>query len=163
LTSLIFVDVALHRGGAVGQGQAGGDGLLVAADAAGEGAELGQVAGLGRREPALEFGQALAAGHDLAEGPDEAGEVVQVGHCAVAASSRAWSAGSRLSGWVSSQRVAAAVGAAELADVAPGGLDAAGPAPGGDLAVQGGGAGDALVPALADPGLERVELPGRWP
>jgi hypothetical protein len=60
------------------QGEARGDGLLVAADAAGEGAELGQVAGLGAGKPAFEFEQPLAAGHDLGEGPDVAGEVVQV-------------------------------------------------------------------------------------
>lgn len=42
LDQLDFADVAFHGGGAVGQGEACGDGLLVAADAAGEGAELGR-------------------------------------------------------------------------------------------------------------------------
>jgi hypothetical protein len=59
LDHLDFVDVAFHGGRAIGQGQAGGDGLLVAADAAGEGAEPGQVAGLGLGEPVFEFEQAL--------------------------------------------------------------------------------------------------------
>jgi hypothetical protein len=156
------VDVAFQRGGIVRQGEVGGDGLLVAADAAGEGAELGQVAGLGPGEPAFEFGLALAQAHDLGEGADVGSEDVQV---------RALRRGGVepcLAGWVEVVRVgekpardltgfgrrgggwgleggaagpAAAVGAAELAGVAPGGLDAAGPALGGDLAVQGGGAG----------------------
>ena len=55
--------------------------------------------------------------------------------------------------------VKAAVGSAELADVAFDGLHVSGPAQcGGHFGVQGGGAGDALVPPLADVRLERVEL-----
>jgi len=144
LISLIFVDVAFHGGRAAGQGQAGGDGLLVAADAAGEGAELGHVAGLGSGEPVLEFEQALAAGHDLGEGPDVAGEVVQarapgrrgIKACLVGgvevvgvgeqpagdlAGLGRRGGGRGLEGVAAGP--AAAVGAAELADVAPGGLD----------------------------------------
>ena len=60
-------DVAFHGGGTVGEGEPGGDGLLVAADAVGEGAQFGQVAGLGPGEPALQFMLALAAGHHLGE------------------------------------------------------------------------------------------------
>jgi NAD(P)H-hydrate repair Nnr-like enzyme with NAD(P)H-hydrate epimerase domain len=46
LDHLDLVDVALHGAGAVGQGEPGGDGLLVAADAVGEGVQLGLVVGL---------------------------------------------------------------------------------------------------------------------
>src|ERR1700745_1117532 len=67
LEHLDLGDVALYGGGAVGQGQPGGDGLLVAADAVGEGPQFGQVAGLGLGEPALQFPFALAPGHDLGE------------------------------------------------------------------------------------------------
>ena len=51
----------------------------------------------------------------------------------------------------------AAVGGAELAQVAEDGLDVAVPAAGPDLGVQGGGAGDAVVPPLVEVGLERVQ------
>src|ERR1019366_3206254 len=60
-------DVAFHGAGAVGQGEPGGDGVLVAADAVGEGVQFGLVAGLGGGEPAFQFLLAAAAGHDLGE------------------------------------------------------------------------------------------------
>ena len=76
---LDLVDVALHGAGAVGQGEAGGDGLLVATDAVGEGAELGLVVGLDPGEPVLEGEQALALGHHLGEAADMPGQGVEVG------------------------------------------------------------------------------------
>jgi len=82
LTNLIpqndLVDVALHGGGAAGQGEPGGDGLLVTADAPGEGVQLGLVVGFDPGEPVLEGEQALAAGHHLGEAGDVAGQGVQV-------------------------------------------------------------------------------------
>src|SRR5579859_5529721 len=75
---LDLVDVAFHGGGAVGQGEPGGDGFLVAADAAGEGVQRGQVAGFDLGEPVLEGEQALAAGHHLGEAGDVAGQGAQV-------------------------------------------------------------------------------------
>ena len=53
-----------------------------------------------------------------------------------------------------------AVGGAELAQVALDGQDAACPAAGPDLLVQGGGAGDAVVPPLAEVRLEGVQDAG---
>src|SRR6516162_7660367 len=53
-----------------------------------------------------------------------------------------------------------AVGGAELPEVAPDGLHVTCPAAGADLFVQGGGAGGALVPPLAQVGLERVQDAG---
>jgi hypothetical protein len=51
----------------------------VAADAVGEGAQFGQVAGLGPSEPALQFLLALAPGHDLGEAAHVGGQDAQVG------------------------------------------------------------------------------------
>ena len=64
---------------AVWRGQSCGDGLLVAADAVGEGVQLRLVVGLGGGEPVVECEQALAAGHHLGEGPDVPGQGLQVG------------------------------------------------------------------------------------
>jgi NAD(P)H-hydrate repair Nnr-like enzyme with NAD(P)H-hydrate epimerase domain len=75
---LDFVDVAFHGGGAVGQGQAGGDGLLVAADAVGEGVQVGLVVGFYLGESVFEGKQALAVCHHLREAADVAGQRVQV-------------------------------------------------------------------------------------
>jgi hypothetical protein len=46
-------DVAFDGGGAVGQGQPGSDGVLVAADAVGEGVQLGLVVGFDVGKPGL--------------------------------------------------------------------------------------------------------------
>src|ERR1039457_7347894 len=72
-------DVAFHGAGAVGQGEPGGDGVLVAADAVGEGVQFGLVVGLGGGEPAFQFLLAAAAGHDLGEAAHVGGQGVQVG------------------------------------------------------------------------------------
>ena len=48
------VDVALDFAGAVGQGEAVGDGLLVGADAGGEGVQVGLVVGFDRGEPVVQ-------------------------------------------------------------------------------------------------------------
>ena len=49
------VDVAFDFAGAVGQGEAVGDGLLVGADPGGEGAQAGLVVGFDRGEPVVEL------------------------------------------------------------------------------------------------------------
>jgi hypothetical protein len=72
------VHVALDGGGAVGQGEPGGDGVLVAADAVGEGVQFGLVVGLDGGEPGFEFLLAAAAGHDLGEAAHVGGQGVQV-------------------------------------------------------------------------------------
>ena len=68
MSRLRCLSVTWNPSAAAGQGEPGGDGLLVAADAAGEGAQSGQVAGLDGGEPVLECEQALAAGDDGGEG-----------------------------------------------------------------------------------------------
>jgi hypothetical protein len=73
-----LVDVAFHGSGAVGQGQPGGDGLLVTADAGREGMQLGLVVGLDRGEPAWELLVSGAVGHHLGEAGDVGGQGVDV-------------------------------------------------------------------------------------
>ena len=174
-----LVDVAFHGAGAVGQGEPGGDGLLVAADAVGEGVQLGLVVGLDPGEPVFECEQALAAGHHLGETADVAGQGVQVraagrdgGEPGLVFGVKAVRAGQQPAGDLAGLRdwrgcrglpgipagPGPPVGGAELADVAFDGLHAAGPAlGGGHFGVQGGGADDALVPSLVDVRLERVQ------
>jgi hypothetical protein len=71
-------DVALDGAGAVGQGGPVGDGLLVTADAVGEGVQFGLVVGLDGGELAFEFLLAAAESHDLGEGAHVGGQGVQV-------------------------------------------------------------------------------------
>lgn len=78
LDHLDLGDVAFEGGGAVGQCQPGGDGLLVEADAPGEGVQVGLVIGFDGGEPVVECEQALAAGHHLGEAADAGGQAVQV-------------------------------------------------------------------------------------
>jgi hypothetical protein len=70
LDHLDLVDVTFHGGGAAERGVPGGDGFLVAAEAVGERAELGRLAGLGPGEAAFEFGLTLAERHDLGDGAE---------------------------------------------------------------------------------------------
>src|SRR5262249_27155581 len=70
------VDVALDLAGAVGQGQAVEDGLVVAFEP-GEGAQVRLVAGAGLGDPGIEL-LAAPAGEDLGEFGDVRGEGVQV-------------------------------------------------------------------------------------
>ena len=69
--------LAFEGAAAVGQGQPGGDGLLVAADAAGEGVQVGLVVGFDGGDPVVEA-VAVQAGEDLGELGDVPGECVQV-------------------------------------------------------------------------------------
>ena len=71
--------LALEGAAAAGQGQPGGYGLLVAADAAGEGVKSGLVVGLDGGEPVLECEQALAAGHHASEAAHVSGGGCQRG------------------------------------------------------------------------------------
>jgi Transposase, Mutator family len=72
------VDVALDRSGAVGQGQAVADGAEVAAQVGGEGSQGRQGVVFDGGDPRVEA-VAVAAGHHRGEGPDVAGEPVEVG------------------------------------------------------------------------------------
>ena len=157
------VDAALDFAGAVGQGQAVGDGLLVGADAGGEGAQLGQVADLDGGQPVLEVVLADAAGHHLGEAGHGAGQTSMCGQRARIAASSACSSSLRDSGRPAGDLACLGHGRlrgrggghrAERADVAAHRLHAAGPAAG----LQHAGVGDAFVPPLVDPGLERVQL-----
>ena len=128
--------------GAAAVGQPGGDGLLVAADAAGEGVKCGLVAGLDGGEPVLQCEQALAAGHHDGEAAHVTGGGGQRGAGADSRARFAASSPARWSGWVMIQRgdlaglggcgcgrcgelglgaglAVSAVGGAELAQVAP--------------------------------------------
>ena len=71
------VDIAFDDAGVLGHGEAVEDGLLVAFDAVGEGVQVGLVVGLDGRDPVVEA-VAVAAGEDLGELGDVAGEGVQV-------------------------------------------------------------------------------------
>src|SRR5205823_5535511 len=71
------VDVALHWAGAVGQGQAVADGVEVAAQVAGECCQRRQGVVFDVSDPGVEA-VAVAAGHHRGEGPDVAGEPVEV-------------------------------------------------------------------------------------
>ena len=102
---LDLVDVAFHGGGAVGQGEPGGDGVLVAPDAAGEGVQLGLVVGFNAGEPVLEGEQALAAVIISAKVRMWPARASRCGQRAVMSASWAWSSASSRPGRVSSQRV----------------------------------------------------------
>ena len=78
LIILILLTLPSTVAGAVGQGEAVGDGLLVGADAGGEGVQVGLVVGFDRGEPVFESAVPLAAGHHLGEAADVPGEGVQV-------------------------------------------------------------------------------------
>jgi hypothetical protein len=71
------VDVALDRPGAVGQGEAGAHGVEVAAQVGGEGGQGWKGVVFDGGDPGVEP-VAVAAGHHGGEGPDVAGEPVQV-------------------------------------------------------------------------------------
>jgi hypothetical protein len=77
LRGLDAADIAFDRSAAVGQGEPVADGSLVAAEAAGEGMQMRQVADLDGGDPG---GQALAvaAGHHLRERGDVAGGGAQL-------------------------------------------------------------------------------------
>jgi hypothetical protein len=159
------VDVAFDWSGAVGQGQAVADGVEVAAQVVGEGGQRRQGVVFGGGDPGAEA-VAVAAGHHRGEGPDVAGEPVEVGVAAADAAQFGGVApvevvgvghdpGGDLAdrGWFPGRvgRVAAAV--AELAQVALDCEFAAGIAQLLDLAEQLGGVAFAFVPAL-------VQVPG---
>ncbi len=75
LIILIFVDGALDLGGAAGQGEAVGNGLLVVADAGGEGAQAGMaVAGSGGGEPGFQVAVAGPPSHHLGEAGNVPGQ-----------------------------------------------------------------------------------------
>lgn len=78
LSILILVTVPSTFPLLQGEAETVGDGFLVTADAVGEGAELGEVAGFHGGEPCLKFLLACPAGHDRGEGPRVACEGVQV-------------------------------------------------------------------------------------
>jgi hypothetical protein len=157
-------DVAFHGGGAVGQGEPGGNGLLVTADAVGEGAQFGQVVGLDAGEPGFEFLFALAAGHHLGEAAHVGGEGVQVrasfldiaqlGLLVLIEVVRVAEqpAGDLPGGRDDGARRRCSGHRAERPHVAFDGLHAALPAFGLQLGVQGRGAGDPFVPPLAQVG-----------
>jgi hypothetical protein len=72
------VDVAFGGAGAIRQGEPGGDGVQVVADAGGEGMQFGLVVGFDAHQPA---GQVLLPGafcHHLGEAGHVLGEVVQL-------------------------------------------------------------------------------------
>ena len=71
------VDVAFDLAGAVGQGQAVEDGLVVAFEPGDEGAQVRLVAGAGLGDPRIQL-LAAQAGEDLGELGDVAGQGVQV-------------------------------------------------------------------------------------
>jgi hypothetical protein len=76
---LYLVDGALDLAGAVGQGEAVGDGLLVVADSGGEGAQLGlAVVCLDGGEPGFQVAVARPRGHHLGEAAEADGEDVDV-------------------------------------------------------------------------------------
>jgi len=72
------VDVAFGWAGAVGQGQAVADGVEVAAQVGGECCQRRQGVVFGGGDPGVEA-VAVPAGHHRGEGPDVAGEPVEVG------------------------------------------------------------------------------------
>jgi hypothetical protein len=166
-------DVAFHCGGAVGQGESVGDGLLVAADAGSEGAQFGLVVGLDPGEPAVQFLLAAAAGHHLGEASGMPGEGVQVraaiqdaGQLGPLPGIEAGRAGQQPAGDLAGggdDRSGRRSGGhrAERPHVAFHRLHAALPAFGLQFGVQGCGAGDPLIPPLPQVGLVPVEL--AWP
>src|SRR3984885_5548571 len=69
--------------GVPGQGERAGDGLVVLADAGGEGGQAGLAGvGLDGGQPGVEVAGAAAAGEDLGEGGDVAGQGVEFGAAA---------------------------------------------------------------------------------
>jgi hypothetical protein len=76
LDRLDLVDVAFDLAGAVGQGEAVGDGLVVGSDAGGEGVQVGLVVGLDRGEPVFQLLLAGAVGHHLGEAGHVGGQGV---------------------------------------------------------------------------------------
>jgi len=87
------------------QGEAVGDGLLVVADAGGEGAQAGLVVGFDGGEPGFQVAAAGAGGHHLGECGHVPGERVDVRAAGADGSELACSPAWRWSGRVSSQRV----------------------------------------------------------
>jgi hypothetical protein len=156
---------AFDRAGVPGQGQAVEDGLVVPADALGEGAQLGAGgAGVDVVEPGGEAG-AVQAGEDLGELGDVPGQGAEFGAAAedggegggpvgVEAGGVGQDPAGDLAGGRRGGRGRRG-GQAEQAGVAVGGAVAAGVAGRGDLLVQGADAGGALVPSLA-----QVRFPG---
>src|SRR5262249_9059588 len=148
LDHLDLGDVAFEGGGAVGQRQPGGDGLLVQADAPGEGVQVGLVVGFDGGEPGLECEEALAVGHQLGDGPGEGGRVGagggEGGEPGLPGGVQAGGGGQQPAGDLAGlgdgrggrgraggpAGSGPAVGGAELGDVALDGAQAAGPAQG---------------------------------
>ena len=167
---LDLVHGAFDFAGAVGQGEAVGDGLLIVADAGGEGAQAGVVVGFHGGEPAFQVAVAGSAGHHLGEAGDVPGEGADVGTAVFDGFELGlffWpevvGAGKQPAGDLPGfryrgGRVGRGACLPERGYVAADGLDAAGPAAFLQLSVQGGGVGNAFVPPLADVRLERVEL-----
>jgi hypothetical protein len=159
------VDVALDGAGAPGQGEPGGDGVVVAAQVGGEGGQGREGVAFGGGDPGVEA-VAVAAGHHGGEGPDVAGEPVEVGVAAADAAQLGGVAGVEVIGaghdpggdLAHGGRFAGRAGGvaavvAELVQVALDGEFAAAVAELADLAEQLGGVALAFVPAL-------VQVPG---
>ena len=171
------VDVAFGGAGTVGQGERGGDGGEVLADAGGEGVQFGLVVGFDVFEPGGQVVLPGALGHHFGEAGDVAGEAVEL--CAVAAQLgeqvllagvEVLGAAQQPAGYFSDlqcfRREGRGVGAgAQWLEVAVDGAPAAAVAQGGDLGVQYGGVVAAFGPPSVQVGLVAVQDggPGHGP
>ena len=132
--------------------------------------QVGLVVGLDPGQPVFKCEQALPAGHHVGEVPDVPGQGVQVraagpdrGEPGLVAVVEAGGAGQQPAGDLAGFRHGRGggdgrAGLPEQVDVPADGLRAAGPAALGELGVDLGSLGEALIPPLADVGLELIQL-----
>src|SRR5690349_19551248 len=167
---LDLVDGALDLAGVPGQGEAVDDGLLVVADAGGEGAQAGVVVGFDGGEPGFQVAAAGAGGHHLGEGGYVPGERVDVRAAdadGLELGLLVWlevvGAGQQPAGDLAGLRdrgrgVRGGGDLPEWPDVTADGLLAAGPAELLQFGVERSGVGDAFVPPLVQVRLELIQL-----